>query len=153
MLILNLSIFEYLDKIPLWKEIKEGIFSKALDWQPYFLFQLNILKNPSCPNKRYNAIFKHIHDNVRVYSWTKKTCIDQWLRKKCILGRTQARRGMANKFGLFQLQLRGVGGVKIPGTFCNFYPHFSLETVFPGLKLTQSFYINMKFSFSWKLAT
>ena len=28
--------------------------------------------------------------------------------------------------------------------FCNFYPHLSLETVFPALKLTQICCINMK---------
>ena len=35
--------------------------------------------------------------------------------------------------------------------FCNFYPHLSLETVFPALKLTQICCINEHF-FSWKLA-
>ena len=31
--------------------------------------------------------------------------------------------------------------------FCNFYPHLSLGTVFPVLKLTQIFCINMNISF------
>ena len=36
--------------------------------------------------------------------------------------------------------------------FCNFYPHLSLETVFPALKLTQICCTNMNISFfeSWK---
>ena len=31
--------------------------------------------------------------------------------------------------------------------FCNFYPHLSLETIFPALKLTQICCINMNISF------
>ena len=34
-----------------------------------------------------------------------------------------------------------------PVKFCNFYPHLSLETVFPALKLTQICCINMNISF------
>ena len=37
-----------------------------------------------------------------------------------------------------------------PEKFWNFPPH--LETVFPPLKLTQSCYVNMNISFSWKVA-
>ena len=38
--------------------------------------------------------------------------------------------------------------------FCNFYPHLSLETVFPALKLAQNFCMLYKheYFFSWKLA-
>ena len=41
---------------------------------------------------------------------------------------------------------------KYQGKFCNFYFHLSLETAFPGLKLTQIFSINVKTSFleNWK---
>ena len=31
--------------------------------------------------------------------------------------------------------------------FCNSYPHLSLETVFPALKLTHTYCINMNISF------
>ena len=33
--------------------------------------------------------------------------------------------------------------------FCNFYPHLSLERVFPGLKLTQNCYINIFLFLFW----
>ena len=59
---------------------------------------------------------------------------------------SKARHGEQVWFQL-QFQLRGVGEVLIPGTFCNFYPHLSLKTVFPAPKRTQNCYINMKFSF------
>ena len=50
------------------------------------------------------------------------------------------REALANTFGLFQIQMRRLGGVATQGTFCNFYPHLSLETVFPALKLTPNLY-------------
>ena len=43
-------------------------------------------------------------------------------------------------------------GVATPGKVCNFFPLLSLETAFPALKLTQSFYLIMSNSFVWKLA-
>ena len=55
-------------------------------------------------------------------------------------------KSLANKFGLSQTQLGSLGGVTMPGKFCNFLPH--LETVFAALKLTQNCYINMNISFS-----
>ena len=33
--------------------------------------------------------------------------------------------------------------------FCNSYPHLSLETVFPALKLTQIYCINMSILENW----
>ena len=38
-----------------------NIFSKAPDRIPLFLLKTKIKQNPGCPNKEYNAIFKHIH--------------------------------------------------------------------------------------------
>ena len=55
---------------------------------------------------------------------------------------------LVNKSGLFQIQLGGSGGVPIPGTFCNFYTHLRLETVFSAFKLTQNCYVTMNISFS-----
>ena len=37
----------------------------------------------------------------------------------------------------------GVGSADT-GKFCNLYTHFSLETVFPALKLTQNYYLHNK---------
>ena len=44
-----------------------GIFEKSsrLKPFPYFLLKIKIKQNPGCPNKEYNAIFKHIHQNIR----------------------------------------------------------------------------------------
>ena len=44
-----------------------GILSKALNGKPLFLLIMKIKQNPDCPNKENNAIFKHIHQNVRAY--------------------------------------------------------------------------------------
>ena len=35
---------------------------------------------------------------------------------------------LASTFGLFQIQMRGLGGVATPGKLDNFYPHLNLET-------------------------
>ena len=43
-----------------------SIFSKAPDRKPLFLL------NPGCPNKEYNVVFKHFHQNIRVYPRSKK---------------------------------------------------------------------------------
>ena len=42
-----------------------SIFSKAPDWQS--LFKIKIEQTPGCPNKEYNAFFKHINQNVMTY--------------------------------------------------------------------------------------
>ena len=39
-------------------------------------------------------------------------------------------------------QLMGLGGTAKAGTFFNLYCHLCLETVFPGLKLTQNCYLH-----------
>ena len=44
-------------------------FSKAVDWKPLFLLMIKIKQNQ---NKEYNAIFQHIHQNIRAYSTNKK---------------------------------------------------------------------------------
>ena len=54
---------------------------------------------------------------------------------------------LASTFGLFQIQMRGLGGVATPGKLYNFYPHLNLETRFSELKLTQNCYININISF------
>ena len=56
-------------------------FSKAPDWKPLFLLKMKIKQNPASPNKKYNEIFKYIHEDVRIYPRNKKICIDQWLEK------------------------------------------------------------------------
>ena len=103
------------------------------DWKPLFLLKIKIKQNPDCPNKEYNAILKHIHQNIRAYFRSKKnpSKVRRWqtslVCSKCSWGS---------------------GGVVILGRFSNFEPHLSLETVFPALKLTQNCYIIMNISFS-----
>ena len=48
--------------------------------------------------------------------------------------------------GSFQKQLGALETVS--GKFCNFYPHVTLEIVFPALKLAKICCINMDISFS-----
>ena len=48
-----------------------------------------------------------------------------------------------DKCGLFQIHLRGMEAMQLQGDFAIFYPHLSMETVFPALlKLIQNSYIN-----------
>ena len=52
----------------------------------------------------------------------KNICIDQWLGEYCIWGKSEQSQAFANKFGLFQIQLGGLGEVPTPGKFCHFFP-------------------------------
>ena len=49
-----------------------GIFSKAPDSKPLFLLKIKIKQNPGCPNKEFDEIFEHIHQNVRTYPRSRK---------------------------------------------------------------------------------
>ena len=44
--------------------------------------------------KKYHAIFKHIHQNIRAYCRSKKLCIDQWLAIYPLLGKIRAKRSI-----------------------------------------------------------
>ena len=61
---------------------------RAPDWKTLFLYKIKIKQNPDCRRNEYNAIFEHLHQNVRVYPKFKKICIYQLLGKcYCIFGR------------------------------------------------------------------
>ena len=78
LLILSLFISEYLDQIPPYREMKEGL-SVKLQNENMFLLKIKIKQNPGCPNKGYNAILKYIHQNIRAYTSRKKTeLINDW---------------------------------------------------------------------------
>ena len=87
-------------------------------------------QNPDYPQKKYNAIFKHIHQNIRAYLRSKKICVDQWLGKcYCILGRILAKSSVYEQvWFVTDTVLKFVG-------YCNtrnsFYSHL-METVFPA---------------------
>ena len=57
---------------------KVGIFIKAPDWEPLFLLKIKFKQNPGCPNKEYNAIFEHIHQNIRAYPRSKSALINDY---------------------------------------------------------------------------
>ena len=76
LLILKVFICECLHQILPWKEIKEA-FPRRLQNKKLFLPK----QNPGCPNKEYNAVFKHIHQNIKAYWRKQKVCTDQWLGK------------------------------------------------------------------------
>ena len=43
-----------------------------LQTEPLFLLKIKIKQKPDCLNKEYNAIFEHIHLNIRAYPRSKK---------------------------------------------------------------------------------
>ena len=47
---------------------------------------------------------------------------------------------LANKYGLFQTQLRSLGKLQPQSNFGNFSTDFSLEAVLPAVELTQNYY-------------
>ena len=74
-------VLTYFEIIYLWiswpksymKRYEGGIFRKAPDWKRFFFsLKIKIKQNLGCPNKEYNAIFKHIHQNIKAYSRSKK---------------------------------------------------------------------------------
>ena len=89
-------------------------------------------------NAIYNAIFKHIHHNIRAHSRSKKAYIDQWLRKYCVLGKICEKQGVREHVWFVPNIVGESREVVTPGKFCNFFPHLSLKTVFPALKLSQN---------------
>ena len=50
-----------------------GIFSKDPDRKPLFLLNEKIKQNSVFPNKKYNAIVDHIHQNIKTHPRSKKT--------------------------------------------------------------------------------
>ena len=93
LLILNLFIFEYLHQFYFLEGDERGICSKAPPWK--FVFKMKIKQHLAYPNKKYNAIFVHIHHNIRAYPISKKIWIDQWLGKYyCILEKISVKWGV-----------------------------------------------------------
>ena len=92
--------------------------------------------------------------NFRAYLRSEKICIDQyWEKIIAYWVEFEQVQALLNKFGLFQIQFGGLGGWTTPGKVRNFFPHLSLEAVFPALELTQSCYIIMNTFFleNWQL--
>ena len=113
----------------------------------FFLLKIEIKQNPGCPNKEYNSIFEHINHITRAYPRSKKKiCIDRWLWKYyCVLEESEQR--WTNV--ICSKHIWGIwGSVPPSGKFWYFYSHWSLEAVFPALKLTHNCYIIINILFS-----
>ena len=79
---------------------------------------------------------------------TKKISISQWLWKHyCRLERIRAKRSVCEQVWFVLNTVGWYGDSRTTGKFCNFQLHLSLETVFPVLKMTQIYYINMSIFF------
>ena len=57
-----------------------GNLCKAPDKKSMFLLKIKIKQNSDYPNKEYNAVFKHNHQNIRVCPRSKKISglINDW---------------------------------------------------------------------------
>ena len=109
LLVLNLFISEYLDKILPWKEMKLTFSVKLLT--EYLLLKIKFKQNLGCLNKEYNKIFEHIHQNIRVYPRSKKIRIDRWQwMYYCLFRRVQAKRCVGEQMYLLPDRYRGSEG-------------------------------------------
>ena len=114
---LNLCLYQT-DLFLIWSrqnssmEGKEvGIVSKSPDWIPLFLLKVKIKQSSDWPNKEYNAVLEHIHQNIMVYPRSKKICIDQWLWKYyCLFRRIQAKPGVSKQVCFSLNTFRGFWG-------------------------------------------
>ena len=92
-------------------EVNEGgIFSKTLDWKSLFLLKIKIKQSSGCPNSEYNAIFKHVNQNIRAYprSKRKSELIKDSENIFAYWKESKKSEMLANKLGLFQTQLGGL---------------------------------------------
>ena len=129
-----------------------GIFVKAPDWMPLFLLKIKIKQNPGYPNKEYNVIFKHIHQNNRVYRRSKKIFIDQWLWKYyCLFRRVQTKWGVSKQVWFVPNTFGGFGEQCHLRKIWLFLLSFKLGNSIPSTKLTKNCFVNVSISFSRQL--
>ena len=82
-----------------------------------FLLKVKIKQSSGCPNKEHNAIFMHINQNSRAYPRNEKKKVDLIKDSQNIFTywkESEQSEGLAHKLGLFQIQLRGLGGSTTP---------------------------------------
>ena len=123
-----------------------GIFSNAADWKTLFLLKIKIKQNPAAQIKNENVVFSNTFIRIWGLIWT-----NDW-ENTAYWEESEQREVLANKFGLSQIQFAILVLVTTVGKFWNFSPFLHLEIAFPALKLTENCYLNMKISFSWKMA-
>ena len=77
---------------------------------------MKIKQSSGCANKEYNAIFVHIIRNIRVYPRSEKKIelIKDSQNSFAYWKELEQSEALVNKLGLFQIQLRGLGGSKTP---------------------------------------
>ena len=141
LLVLNLFISEYLDKIPPWKEMKE-VFSVKIQTENCCFGKLNKAQAAQIKNKLKSlSTFMKIS---RYIPEVKTIWIDQWLAKYiCKLERIREKRGVGKKVRFVPNTVGWSGRQHNPWKILQFLPSF---------KLTQNCFVNMKISFPWKLA-
>ena len=105
------------------------IFGKGPDWKALFLFKMKIKQNPVYPNKEYNAIFKHIYQNIRVsqnISEVKKPALIYAILGNCycIFESIRPKRDIRGQVRFVPNTFERYGGNATPGRFCNILPSF-----------------------------
>ena len=110
-----------------------GVFIKALDWIPLFFLKIKIKQNPGYLNEQYNAIFKHIHQNIRAYPRSKKICTDQLLWKYyCLFRRVRAKRDVGEQVWFVPNTFGGSEGQCHLRKIWLFLPSFRLGNSIPS---------------------
>ena len=78
----------------------------------------------------YNAIFKHIHQNIRIYSRSekkkKKSALINYLENIVYWEESEQSEALTNKFVLLQIQLGGSRGSRKPRKILQLLPSFKL---------------------------
>ena len=130
---ISLNLFwNYLSLNILTKILHEKIwrrdFQKSSRLKAFFFsLKIKIKQNLGCPNKEYNAIFKHIHQNIKVYSRSKKKiCIDQWLGNYLILERIWAKQTIGEQVWVVPNTVGGAVGSHNPSKILQCSPSFKL---------------------------
>ena len=98
-----------------------GISNNFPDRKPLFLFKIKVKQNPGYPNKEYNVVFKHFHQNIRAYHRIKQIYIDQLLVKYCILAGIWATGGVGEQVWFVPNTSGRSRGIATPEKFCRFW--------------------------------
>ena len=106
--------------------VEGDILRKAPDQKSLFFYKIKIKQKPCSPNKK-------LIQSSRIFIWILGPIREKnlhWLmiEKYCIMGRNKARRDVGKHVWFVVKSDGSLGGVTIPGTFCNSYPW---KTIFP----------------------
>ena len=76
-----------------------------------FSISFSLKEIPGCPNKEYNLVFKHFHENIRAYPRSKKAALTNDWESIANWQESEQNEALTNKFSLSQIQLGGSEGV------------------------------------------